>query len=119
MINNVHIVTSSRYKINRTQIRVLVVGMMKKAQIPPEYQVNCIFVGKTKMRKIASTYKKEDVALPVLSFSYMKDKTGQLNLLGEIFLCYPQIILLAAERSKRVEDMILAMVKHGLENLLK
>ncbi|PIY68994.1 rRNA maturation RNase YbeY [Candidatus Roizmanbacteria bacterium CG_4_10_14_0_8_um_filter_39_9] len=117
-MNIVHIVTSSRYKINRKQIRAFVVDMMTKAQVPSEYQVNCIFVGKTKMRQISSKYKKEDVALPVLSFPYDNDKTSQLNLLGEIFLCYPQIILLAAERNKRVEDMILAMVKHGLENLL-
>lgn len=117
-MNTVHIVTSSRYKVNRTQVRDFVVAMLATAKVSHVYQVNCVFVGKTKMKQVALTYKKENVALPVLSFSYAKDKTKGLNLLGEIFLCYPQIILLAAERNKRVEEMILAMVKHGVQNLI-
>lgn len=71
------------------------------------------------MKQIVSKYKKEKVALPVLSFSY-KNETNQTEpLLGEVFLCYPQIVLLAAARNKKVEDMIDAMIKHGVENLLK
>ena len=42
-----------------------------------------------------------------------------LALLGEIFLCYPQVILLATERSKRSNEMINRMVEHGLKNILE
>lgn len=115
----IHIVTSSRYKINRRRIKKHLEGLFVANQLPPEIEVNCVFIGKNKMRTIASKYKKEKVALPVLSFSYRADPTNSGNLLGEIFLCYPQIVLLAAERNKRVESMIDAMVQHGFENLLK
>lgn len=71
------------------------------------------------MKQIASKYKKEKVALPVLSFSYKNSEPTTENLLGEVFLCYPQVVLLAAERNKKVEDMIDAMIRHGIENLLR
>lgn len=115
----IHIVTSSRYKVNKSRISELVGQLLSKNGMGEETNVNCVFIGRNKMRQIASTYKKEDVALPVLSFSFEKDKPEDGNLLGEVFLCYPQIVLLAAERNKKVEDMIDAMVKHGVENLLK
>jgi rRNA maturation RNase YbeY len=115
----IQIVTSSRYKINRRRIRKHLEGLFLKNELPEEIEVNCVFIGKNKMRDIAETYKKEDVALPVLSFSYRNNPAHSGNLLGEIFLCYPQIVLLAAERNKRVEDMIDAMITHGFDNLLK
>lgn len=115
----IHIVTSSRYKINKPRIKKGISRIFSENGIEEDVSVNCIFVGKTKMKQIANSYKKENVALPVLSFSYLGENMPEEKLLGEVFLCYPQIILLAAERSKKVEDMIDAMVKHGIENLLK
>jgi rRNA maturation RNase YbeY len=115
----IHIVTSSRYKINKPRIKKVVGSLLADNGMGENVNVNCIFIGKTKMREIASKYKKEDVALPVLSFSYLDENMHDTPLLGEVFLCYPQIILLAAERNKRVEDMIDAMIIHGVSNLLK
>jgi len=111
--------TQSRYKINKSRIKQLMDHLFVQYSIPVEYGINCVFVGKNKMKQIASKYKKEKVALPVLTFSYKNDIHTTDPLLGEIFLCYPQIVLLAAQRNKKVEDMIDAMIKHGVENLLK
>lgn len=115
----IHIIAPSRYKINRKRIKVFIDSLYLAYNIPSDYHLNCIFVGKNKMKTIASKYKKEKVALPVLSFPYKEEVVVDDRLLGEIFLCYPQVVLLAAQRNKRVEDMIDAMIKHGLENLLK
>lgn len=87
--------------------------------IDQSLSINVVFVGKTKMRSIASAYKNEDVALPVLAFPYRADSSTGEPLLGEIFLCYPQIILLAAERNKRLDPMIDELLIHGIKNLLK
>jgi len=76
-------------------------------------------VGKSKMRSISSTYKHEDVALPVLAFPYRNDENIDEPLLGEIFLCYPQIVLLAVERNKRLDILIDELIVHGIKNLLK
>jgi rRNA maturation RNase YbeY len=88
-------------------------------QIDPNLSVTIVFVGKNKMRSIASTYKHEDVALPVLAFPYRNDTDMEEPLLGEIFLCYPQVVLLAVERNKRLDALIDELIIHGLNNLLK
>jgi len=109
----IRIVTSSRYLVDRKRIRACV------EKISPSQSVNVIFVGKNKMRSISSTYKHENVALPVLAFPYKDDEEMGEPLLGEIFLCYPQVVLLAAERNKRLDALIDELIVHGMNNLLK
>lgn len=113
------IITSSRYLVDRKRIRIVVEKTLSSFQLDPTISVNIVFVGKNKMRTIASTYKHEDVALPVLAFPYRNDADMGEPLLGEIFLCYPQIVLLAAERNKRLDALIDELIIHGLNNLLK
>lgn len=80
--------------------------------------VNLAFIGRNKMKHLAENYKKEPIALPVLSFFYNEKHEGKI-LLGEIFICYPQAVLLAAERNKRVDEVIDNLVVHGLTNLVE
>ena len=117
----INIVSSSRYKINRKLIKKTVDEFLTSYGIPNNAVVNIVFVGKNKMKTIALEYKQENVALPVLSFSYIdRIKTSNVdNFLGEIFICYPQAVLLAAEREKKVDAIILQLIKHGIENILK
>ncbi|MCX6732177.1 MAG: rRNA maturation RNase YbeY [Candidatus Roizmanbacteria bacterium] len=113
------IFTSSRYLVDRKRIRILVEKTLSTFQLDPTLSVTIVFVGKNKMRSIASTYKHEDVALPVLAFPYKNDADMEEPLFGEIFLCYPQIVLLAVERNKRLDVLIDELIIHGLTNLLK
>ena len=113
------IITSSRYLIDRKRIRVCVDTFLSNAQIDPTISVSVVFVGKNKMRSIASTYKHEDIALPVLAFPYRNDEDMGEKLLGEIVLCYPQVVLLAVERNKRLDPLIDELIVHGMKNLLK
>lgn len=108
----INVITSSRYTTDRKRIRLLVREYLNQKGIGDEYVLNVVFVGKNKMKTITAKYKHEDQALPVLSFSYGK-------LLGEVIVCYPLAVILAAERSKKVDDMIVFLIKHGIDNLLK
>lgn len=110
----INIISSSRYKINKKHLKSVIGSYLSEKQLSDDWIVNVIFVGKTKMKTITEKYKHEKETLPVLSFPYQKDK-----LLGEVFICYPLSVLLAAERNKRVEDMIDWLVKHGIDNLVK
>ncbi|KKQ23146.1 MAG: putative rRNA maturation factor [Candidatus Roizmanbacteria bacterium GW2011_GWC2_37_13] len=115
----VNLISSSRYRLDRNRTRKLVADILSAKGISETYTLNLIFVGRNKMKKLAETYKKEQEALPVLSFAYdEKDKDGEV-LLGEIIVCYPQAVLLAAERNRKVEETIISLIKHGVENLLK
>lgn len=114
------IVSSSRYKVNRTRIKGKGESYLLTHEMDPvKTNVTIAFVGKNKMRKVSNDYKNEDVALPVLSFSFNESQDDGYMLLGEILICYPQAILLAAERNKKVDDLLDSLIEHGLGNLIK
>lgn len=93
--------------------------MLINLAIPANTVLNIVFIGRKKMKDIATKYRQENVALPVLSFSYLDDPKKNEKAIGEVVICYPQAVLLAAERNKRVDDIIMQLVKHGVENILK
>ena len=115
----INIISSSRYRIYKHSLLSYIESLLRKYSISEEAVLNVAFVGKRKMRDISNTYKHEDVALPVLAFPYKGEEVESEHLLGEIVLCYPQVVLLAAERHKKLDDMIYQLVEHGLKNLLK
>jgi len=114
----INVVSSSRYKINRKEIKNQTTDFLEKAGYHEQYLLNIVFVGRNKMKSVSQKYKKEPVALPVLAFPYNEINNQDEKFLGEIILCYPQVILLAAERNKKVDDMILKLIQHGINNLL-
>ena len=114
----ISIICPSRYRINRILIKEKTKVFLEKIGYSEKDNLNLIFIGKNKMRQISLKYKKEDVALPVLSFSY-KETYDKEKLLGEILFCYPQIVLLAAERNKKVDVIMLQLLEHGLNSLTR
>jgi ssRNA-specific RNase YbeY (16S rRNA maturation enzyme) len=102
----INIICPSRYKINKKLIRETI-------KIPNSLTVNIIFIGKIKMKKISIKYKNDESIHPVLSFFYPEEN------LAEIFICYPQAVYLAAERTKRVDDIIIYLINHGINNFSK
>ena len=115
----INIISSSRYKIDRQKIKTFIQSFFEKEQIALEHSLNVVFVGKNKMKVFTKKYKNEKETLPVLSFKYNEDVGENEVLLGEVVICYPLVILLAAERNKRVDEIINELVKHGIANLLK
>jgi rRNA maturation RNase YbeY len=115
----IHIVVGNRYKVQRKKYSKAAQQYLDAKGVPGDAQVNIIFVGKRKMTEIATKYKNERVALPVLSFSYASEESPEdEKLLGEIYICYPQVVLLAAEKDRSVERMMIDMIEHGINNLL-
>lgn len=114
----INIVGSSRYKVNKKALKEHLKSLMAESGISPQETLNVALVGKRKMKEISATYKHEDVALPVLAFPY-RNSPSRDNLFGEIVICYPQAVLLAAERNKRVEEMMKQLLTHAFRNLLK
>ena len=109
----VKVFTTSRYKIDRSSIVQAAESYLQRQRVNHDMVVNIVFIGKRKMKKIAQDFKSENEALPVLSFRY-----GENELLGEIFICYPQAILLAAERDRGVDETIMQLLTHGIDNIV-
>jgi len=108
----------SRYLIDRHRLIGDLSRYLNRHNFPPEKTISLAFVGKSKMRRLASQYKKEDVALPVLSFAYGDTIIEGENIIGEVVICYPQAVLLAAERDKKVDLVIQRLAEHGIKNIL-
>jgi ssRNA-specific RNase YbeY (16S rRNA maturation enzyme) len=115
----INIFTTSRYKVSRHSLSQFAQSLLEKQGLDGHI-MNIAFIGKRKMRGLASQYGHGDVAKPVLTFS-MKDSVdeGGAPLFGEIIICYPQAVLLAAEKDKSVDAMLEFLVEHGVGNLLK
>lgn len=113
---------SSRYKVGTRRLRKHIETSSTNFGIDADRVITIAFVGKRKMRSIARTYKNEDVALPVLSFLHERPgdefQLNQEKLFGEIVICFPQAVLLAAERNKTVDTMMLELIDHALNNLV-
>lgn len=107
--------SSSRYKINRKLIKAKAVEVLGEHGAQKDTTLSIAFVGKNKMRTVSKTYKDENEALPVLSFPFNEKRADGL-FLGEILICYPQAVLMAAHKNKRVDDIINFLVQHGIEN---
>lgn len=114
----INIVCSSRYKLSRKLFKKYTEDLLRQAGYENNYILNLIFIGKNKMKVIASKYKNEKIALPVLAFPYKGEKVEGGKILGEIFICYPQAILLAAERNKKVDEIIKFLIEHGVDKIL-
>lgn len=100
----INIISSGRYKINRKLIR--------ETFRQENHNLNIIFVGRIKIKQISKKYLKDEIIHPILSFFYSE------NNLIEIFICYPQIILLAAEKNKKIDQMIIQLIHHGIKSSL-
>ncbi|MEI6327432.1 MAG: rRNA maturation RNAse YbeY [Candidatus Roizmanbacteria bacterium] len=137
----INIYESARFKLKKKWLMSTIQSYLDQHSVSPDLLINFIFVGRRKMLHIATTYKHEPEALPVLCFPYITNKrmifvsdgnTQEMaqapqsivnapvdeKLLGEVFICFPQAVLLAAEKSKKVNDMMIFLIHHAIDNLL-
>lgn len=114
----INIISSSRYKIARKSIKDVASGFLSEHGFSEGHDINIIFAGKNKLKIIAKKYKHENLALPVLTFVYNESDEGK-KYLGEVFICYPQAVIMAAQKGKKVDEIIEKLVLHGLDNIIK
>lgn len=117
----VTIISPSRYSIAKKKLQQYARDALQHVGLPSDYGVTIVFVGTRKMKEFAKTYKKSSTAHPVLTFDYSQSESmpGERDVSGEIVICYPQAVLLATERDKTVDDTLLQLVEHGIQNLVK
>ncbi len=120
----INIFVNPRYKLDKKSITQKTADILERHRISSDKVLSIAFIGKRKMKFIANTYKNEDVALPVLSFAYKTHYASGESMpdadatFGEIVICYPQAVLLAAEKNKTVEYTIVSLIEHGIQNIL-
>ena len=121
--------TDTRYPVNRKIIRRAVFDTLSKYKAgESDTEVSVAVVGIRKMDKLTSDFKKDAKVHEVLSFpfedvdsasgsGFISVPDGVLRL-GDIILCWPQVLLAAARDGVMVDDEVYLLVSHSVEHLL-
>ncbi len=140
-MNTICLSVGSRYPVNRKKIREFVRDFLITHAIDNTV-VNISIVGERKIKELNESYLKHEGITDVLSFpQYDKgsdvdfestlEPTPKKNdagpfvspptteqVLGDIVVCFPEVVRQAMKKGKMVDDHICFLVEHGLLHLL-
>jgi rRNA maturation RNase YbeY len=125
----VNIVTDTRYPVNRKTIRKAIADTLNlNKMLSGELEVSVAVVGKRKMGYITDEFVKDGKSHEVLAFPFeeltQELKSGFINSpdgilrLGDIVLCWPEVLLSAARDDVLVDDEVYTLTAHAVEHLL-
>lgn len=140
-MNSVFLSVGSRYPVDRKKIRHFVISFLLSQGLD-NVSVNISIVGERKITELNETYLHHEGVTDVLSFPQY-DKGSEVDyestldprpqqsdvgefvtppteqkLLGDIAVCFPEVVRQAMKRGKMVDDHICSLVEHGLHHLL-
>lgn len=119
--------SDSRYRVNRKVIRRAIVDTLTRYKVTNlSTEVSVLIVGGRKMAEISKKYLGDDSLHDVLSFPLedSEQRAGFINppdevlRLGDIVLCWPEVVSDAGRDNVMVDEEIYRLVAHGLEHLL-
>lgn len=140
-MNSVYLSVGSRYPVNRKKIRQFVLDFLKTKNLD-NLIVNISVVGERKITALNQKYLRHQGVTDILSFpQYEKgsdvdyestlDPTPQENsvgsfvsppieqrILGDLVVCFPEVVRQSMKRGKMVDDHICSLLEHGLQHLL-
>ncbi len=119
MAISVDILGGTRYKIDRKKIRETVEKTLKSHGVADMAEVSVVVVGERKMSQLHLKYLQAEGPTDVMSWplegvNYPDDVLR----LGDVVVCYPVAVKLAAEENMMVDEKIASLVEHGCLHLL-
>lgn len=90
--------------------------IQKKIKLNGELEIN--IVGKKEITDLNFRFRGLNKVTDVLSFAWQEDKIIKTESLGQIYICYPQIVRQATELSVNVKEEFVRMLIHGLLHIL-
>jgi probable rRNA maturation factor len=124
---NVLISTDTRYPVNRKIIRKAVADAFKKHRIEAiDGEVSVSVVGERKMKGLSAKYLGDDNKHEVLAFALEEvfEDGGFINppdevlRLGDVVLCWPQVLEAASREDVMVDDEVYFLTAHAVDHLL-
>lgn len=123
------ITSDSRYPVNRKVIKSAVNAVFKAENIESlDAEVSVLVCGSRKMKDLTSKYLGDELDHEVLSFPLEETKvdkhvsfsrnSGDVLRLGDVVVCWPKVLELAARDDMLVDDKLAFLVSHGVEHLL-
>ena len=81
-------------------------------------EVEVVVVGDSRIKALNRRYRKKNKVTDVLSFAWREDKKMPGKMLGQIYICYPQIVRQAKEFKIKIKEELARMLTHGLLHLV-
>lgn len=125
----VDIVSDTRYPIDRKIVRRAVEDTLKRNKSDVgDVEVSVAVVGTRKMKLLTDKYLKDGKNHEILSFpfedvnsvggeGFINHPDGVLRL-GDIVLCWPEVVLAASRDEMMVNDEVYFLTTHGVDHLL-
>ena len=119
--------TESRYPVNRGAIRKGIYEVLAAEGLGNlDAQVSVFVCGSRKMKSLVDKHLGDNKVHEVLSFPFEDSKQGgafadlpnKIRMLGDIIVSWPEVVRLAGENEKMVDDELAFLVGHGMEHLL-
>lgn len=97
---------------------VNVVGLAAKKEKRIKGEIEIIIVGESEIKRLNRDYRGKNKVTDVLSFAWQEDNKVSTNLLGQIYICYPQIKRQAKVWQVSAKEEFSRMLIHGLLHLV-
>lgn len=117
----------TRYPVNRKVVRRAITDTLYRFKVGDFAQVSVAIVGQRKMKQLARNFLGDEVEHEVLAFpqedpkaqkaAFIQVPDGVLHL-GDVVLCWPQVLEGAAKDGILVDEETYRLVSHGVEHLL-
>lgn len=90
--------------------------IQNKTKKSGELEVN--IVGDEEIRNLNFRYRGKNKVTDVLSFAWQEDKIIKTPKLGQIYICYPQIVRQAKQFAARTREEFVRMLAHGFLHII-
>jgi probable rRNA maturation factor len=123
----VFISADSRYPINRKKVKEMVAEILVKNKMDSEScEVSVAVVGRRKMKDLTRKYYGDNKRHEIFSFPFedpnskepFAQSPDKILRLGDIILCWPEILEMASADDIMVDEEIGRLTIHGMEHLL-
>lgn len=117
----------SCYPVNKSLVKKITEDYLSEKGIGQDIELCVNIVGSRKMRQLNKKYRGKDEEAVILSFPCQEVGPGKAFVsppdialrLGDIVISYPQLLGLAREENKLVDEKVKELVLHGLKCLVE
>ncbi|OGM14504.1 rRNA maturation RNase YbeY [Candidatus Woesebacteria bacterium RIFCSPLOWO2_01_FULL_39_23] len=121
----VYVKKQSNYPVNAPLLKKRITRFFEGQGIVSDSDVVIAIVGKKAMLDLAKKFLCENKVLHnVLSFTESEvnkkfiEAKKDVNHLGEIVICYPQVVVEANKEDRLIEDKVYELAEHGADHLM-
>lgn len=118
----------TRQKFNQKYLDKITEATLKSIGFTKKVEISLVIVGETRIKSLNKKYRKIDKVTDVLSFGNEENDNEKkvefisppddIFYLGEIFVCYSQVIKQAKEKNHSVKKEIAVLLIHGILHLM-